>query len=133
MTQASQALKTRTNKPFVPREGVGVIGSYSSFFGLLLIATVLVYREIFYNVFDLVQKGLPSELVNLTFIATIVIFAVVFVAIPFVPTIKEIAAAFKDGNRRMAWMLVFIICIYGFALLFQLVYAYLERFSSILT
>lgn len=34
------------------REEVGVVGSYFSFFGLLLIATVLSYKSIFYFIIE---------------------------------------------------------------------------------
>ena len=125
--------ENRKKQAFFSQQAVGPIGSYSSFFDLLLIATVLVYREIFCSVFDLVQKGLPGELVNHAFIGMMAVFALLFMVIPSVPIVKEITVTLKSKNLRVAWMLIFLIFVYGLALLFQLTYVYLDRFSSILT
>ena len=125
-------MKIGKGKLFFSQEAIGTIGSYSSFFGFLLIATILAYRQIFDIVFDLAQNKLPGLSIYLVFTTMIVLFALVFVVLPSIPIIKEIAVNFKEKNRRMAWWLILIIFVYDFAIFFQLIYSYLDKFSSIL-
>ena len=110
---------------------IGTIGSYSSFFAFLLIASILAYRQIFDLVIDFAQSGLSNLLVDLAFVVMMVIFVGIFIAVPAIPTIKEITANFREKNRRMAWMLIFVTSIYEFALFFQLVYLYLDNVGKL--
>ncbi len=110
---------------------IGTIGSYSSFFAFLLIGSILAYREIFDLVIDFAQSGLSNLLVDLAFVVMMVIFVGIFIAVPAIPTIKEITANFREKNRRMGWMLIFLTSIYEFALFFQLVYLYLDNVGKL--
>jgi hypothetical protein len=110
---------------------IGTIGSYSSLFAFLLVASVLAYRNIFDLVIDFAQRGLPSLLVDLTFVMMMVIFVGIFIAVPAIPTTKEISANFKEKNRRMAWMLILLATTYEFALFFQLIYFYLDNVGKL--
>ena len=120
----------RKQLPFLSSEEIGMIGSYSSFLGLLLIATILGYRHIFDTVFDLAKGGLPTSLTYLVFTIMMVIFALLFIVLPSIPIVKDTTAMFKKNNRRMAWMLVFLLCVYNVALVAQLIYTYLDHFGG---
>ena len=115
-------------KRFFSKEEIGTIGSYSSLFGCLLIATILAYREIFDVVFGLAQNRLASASINLVFVLMMGIFGLIFVVIPSIPIVRDITVDFKDKNRRMAWMLIFLVFVYDFALFFQLIHYYLDKF-----
>ena len=115
-------------KPFISQEEVGTIGSYSSFLALLLVATVLAYREIFDTIVDLAQNGLPISLVYLVFAVMMVVFIFVFVLLPSIPIVRDIRISLKINNRRLGWLLIFVIVVYDFAILFQLIHAYIDKF-----
>ena len=120
-------MKMEKKQAFFSQKAIGTIGSYSSFFGFLLIATILAYRHILDNVFDLVQKGLPGSLVYPVFTLLMVVFALIFMVIPSVPIVREIAVHAKEKNRGMAWTLIFLVFVYDLALIFQVIYTYLDK------
>lgn len=117
-------------KRFFSKEDIGSIGSYASLFGFLLIATILAYREIFDFIVDLAQNRIQGATVNLLFVLMMVIFGLIFVIIPTIPIISDIIVDFKNKNRRMAWMLIFMVLVYDFALFFQLIHYYVDKFGS---
>ncbi|MFC1846410.1 hypothetical protein ACFLYM_03210, partial [Chloroflexota bacterium] len=57
-----------------------------------------------------------------------VIFGLIFVVVPSIPIVRDITVDFKEKNRRMAWMLIFLVLVYDFALFFQLIHYYLDKF-----
>jgi len=118
-------------KAFFPQKAIGTLGSYSSFLGFLLFATILAYRQIFDHVFDLAQKGLPSSLIYPVFVIVMVISTLIFIVVPSIPIVKEITVKFREKNRRMAWMLIFLVFVYDIALTFQFIYAYLDKVAAI--
>jgi len=114
---------------FLKPDHLGAVGSYASFFGLILIATVLAYQEIFSAAADLVQRNAPDTYVELVVVLLLLVFAAVFVVLPNIPVAVDIAAHFRSGERRTALMLIFITLIYDFALCIQLTSAYTESFG----
>jgi hypothetical protein len=113
------------NKKF-SSEDVGVIGSYASFYGFLLVATILAYRQIFDYLSGLLKKGLSISVVDSLFLILIIIFGVFFLVLPTIPIVRTISSNFREKNLRLAWTLIFIIVVYDFALAFQLIYAYVD-------
>ena len=119
----------RGTRTFLNPDQLGAVGSYASFFGCLLIATVLAFQEIFSAAHDLVQRRAPATYTELVAVVLLLGFAVLFVVLPSIPVVVDIAAYFRRGERRTAVMLVFIALIYDFALCVQLTSAYTERFG----
>ena len=113
-------------KKHFSREELAIIGSYSSFFGFLLIATILAYRHIFDYILNLMEQKLPVFLIDISFIGMIIIFAVLFLVIPSSIIIRDIRAEFHSKNSKLAWVLIFLISIYDFALISQFIYTYLS-------
>lgn len=110
----------------IKREEIGIIGSYSSFFGLLLIATMLSYKSIFYFIIENLMKGFPAEYYYPVIIFAFVLFAVVFIVIPAVPISIDIWENAKKRNYQLLFMLSFIVIIYCIALFFQMGQVYYE-------
>ncbi|NMB78340.1 MAG: hypothetical protein GYA23_04525 [Methanomicrobiales archaeon] len=74
--------KDRRELPHVSPEEDSIIGSYSSFFGFLLILTILSYRHIMLALVDMVHTGLPDMDIVRIAIVMILIFTLVFIIIP---------------------------------------------------
>lgn|GEM_PF-2862273 len=53
------------------------MGSCASFFGLLLIATILSYRSIIWTLFDLVRPGIPEANISLVFLTMLAVFVLI--------------------------------------------------------
>lgn len=107
-------------------EDIGIIGSYASFYGFLLVATVLAYRQIFDSVSGLLKEGFDIAVVDYFFLILIIMFGALFLVLPTIPISRTIIANFKEKNKRLAWTLIFIIIVYDFALIFQLIYTYVD-------
>ena len=113
-------------KPFLSSEEVAILGSYASFFGFLLIATLLSYRQIFLSIGEALLQGHPEWNIWISFSAMAAVFILVFVAIPTYPAIRSIYSAWKEKRQRLAAMLTFLLLVYDVVLIFQLVHAYIE-------
>jgi len=114
------------NKSSLDKEDIGIIGSYSSFFGLLLIATILSYKTIFAAGFEFLYGG--SDLLNaqMTVFLMFTIFLLVFVAIPALPLFSELIHNFRERKWYLMFMLIFLLLIYGVALVFQFMHSYFD-------
>ncbi|MDN7024274.1 hypothetical protein FGU65_05105 [Methanoculleus sp. FWC-SCC1] len=113
-------------KPLFSAGEVGVVGSYASFFGFLLIATILSYRQIILMLIELLRNGLPDTDITLATVVMMLLFAVVFVVVPAYPVLRDIRSHLQAGNANLALMLVFLVIIYTIALVFQLFHVYQE-------
>jgi len=111
--------------PFSPEED-SIIGSYSSFFGFLLILTILSYRHIILTVIDMVHTGLPDADIIRIAIAMMLIFTLIFIVIPAYPILAEIRLYLRGRGKKLAWMLIFLFLLYTVALIFQLISVYQE-------
>jgi hypothetical protein len=107
-------------------EDTGIIGSYSSFFGLLLIATILSYKTIFAAGFDFIYNDSGIGNAQTAVILMFAVFLIVFVAIPSVPLISEIVNGIREKRWYLVFMLVFLLLIYSVALVFQFVHSYFD-------
>ena len=114
------------------REDIGIVGSYSSFFGLLLIATILSYRSIFYLVIENFMTHIPPYYDYLAIIMSLTIFAVIFVVIPAIPVSSDIYQNFRAKNYRLVFMLIFLVLIYVVALLFQMIHVHNDVVGSLI-
>ncbi|MBN1432637.1 MAG: hypothetical protein JW931_07660 [Methanomicrobiaceae archaeon] len=108
------------------REELSLVGSYSSFFGLLLIATILSYRSIYYFVLENFIIRIPPYYDYLAIIASLTIFGLIFLIIPAVPISSDILENFRKRNFRLMLMLTFVVLIYVIALLFQMVHVHID-------
>ena len=108
------------------KEDIATIGSYSSFFGLLLIATVLSYKSIFYFVIENLMNGVPPDYNYPVIIFAFIVFGIVFIVIPAVPISIEIWKNAKTRNYQLLSMLVFLVSIYCIALFFQMAQVYYD-------
>jgi uncharacterized membrane protein YhaH (DUF805 family) len=101
---------------------ISIIGSYSSFLALLLVATVFAVRGIFDELIKLYAAGTPFDTVEVLLIIAIVVFGLVFILIPAIPISITVRRAFKEGNKWLAWIIIFITSAYAFAVCFQVFY-----------
>ncbi|UUX91157.1 hypothetical protein [Methanoplanus endosymbiosus] len=108
------------------KEDIGIVGSYSSFFGLLLIATILSYKTIFAAGFEFLYGGSDLIGARMSVFLMFAIFLIVFVAIPAVPLISEIIHGVRDKKWYLVLMLIFLLLIYAVALVFQFVHSYFD-------
>lgn len=123
------ALKNNDNMPKKKRFGLekeelGLIGSYSSFFGLLLIATILSYRSIFYLIIENFIARIPPYFDYMAIIVSVIFFALLFIIIPAIPISSDICENIREKNFRVAIMLIFLVLIYTIALLFQIIHVH---------
>lgn len=95
------------NKPLYSREEVGIIGSYSSFFGFLLIATILSFRHIVLTLIELVHTGWPDADIMRVSVMLLLLFTLVFVIIPAYPILLDIRYHQRRGETKFVWMLIF--------------------------
>ena len=78
---------------FFSAQEAGIIGSYSSFLGLMLIATVFAFREIFFIVYELTQDKMSSALVILVYIILMLVFALILALLGSPPSMTPLKAA----------------------------------------
>lgn len=114
-------------KKFFSSGDIGIIGSYSSFLALLTIATILAFRHIFDYIIELLVKGTSASSIEAAFIVVIIFFGLIFIVLPSIPIITSIARAFRDRNRWLATTLIFIYCVYVFAIISQFIYTLLDK------
>lgn len=129
-TNSEENTEKKKQKKFkrrLTKEDIGVIGSYSSFLALLLIATVLAFRHIFNYVINLYFTGASSTLLTVVFTSLIVAVGVAFIVIPSLPLLLSIRRAFRVKNHWLAWVLIFICLVYIFAIISQFVYTLLNK------
>lgn len=112
----------KKDRKFFSREDIGIIGSYSSFLALLLVATILAFRS-----FVEYMLEAPASSVEEWFLVLIIVIAVVFVVIPSIPIIASIVRGFKKRNYWLSFFLIFIICTYFFAIVFQFGYTLIDQ------
>jgi len=115
------------------REELGLVGSYSSFFGLLLIATILSYKSIFYLIIENFLTHIPPYYDYTAVIMSLTIFTLIFVVIPAIPVVSDIYENFRGKNYRLMVMLVFVVLIYVIALLFQMIHVHNDVIGNLLT
>jgi len=118
-------------KHFLSIEEIAIVGSYASFLGFLLIATLLSYKEIFMTLADALQQGHPEWDILITFLLMAMIFFLIFVAVPTYPLLRTIYSAWTEKKWRLATMLIFLIIVYDIVLIFQMVHAYIEFAGNI--
>ncbi len=118
--------KETSARPLFSSGEVGVIGSYASFFGFLLIATILSYRQIVLILIELLRTGLPDADVTFVTVVMMLLFTLVFVVIPAYPVLLDIRSHLRGRNTNVALMLIFLVLIYTIALVFQLFHVYQE-------
>ena len=116
-------------RTFLKPDHLGAVGSYASFFGCLLIATILAFDEIFRAIYDLLQKRISDGYVDLVVLVLLTVFAVLFVVFPSIPVVVDIRAHLRRGDRRTGLLLIFLTLIYDFALCAQMVSSYADRFG----
>ncbi|MDY6794982.1 MAG: hypothetical protein SWK76_06845 [Actinomycetota bacterium] len=115
-----------TKKVFSSKD-IGILGSYSSFLALLLVATILAYRNIFDYMVELFVEGVGISTIEVIFIILIIAAGLAFLVLPSIPIIMSTGRAFKESNHALAWMLIFILGIYIFAVISQFAYTLLEE------
>ncbi|MBU1670026.1 MAG: hypothetical protein KKF41_09880 [Actinobacteria bacterium] len=108
-------------------EDVGVIGSYSSFLALLLIATLLAYRHIFDYGLELLRKGESGAGVAVAVYLLLAVFDLLFIVVPAIPIASSTRRAFQRRRRPLGLVLIFISTVYVFALSSQFIYMALEK------
>ena len=113
------------------REDIGIIGSYSSFFALLLIATILSYRSILYFIIENFITGLPPHYNYPAIIISFLIFGSIFIAVPAIPVSFDIYDNAKNRKYKLMLMLIFLVLIYAVALFFQIVQVYYEIMENL--
>lgn len=113
------------------KEDMGIIGSFSSFLALMLIATVLAFRHVLDYVLDEISRGTPPKTVEVLFYVMIAAIGVVFVVLPSIPLVTSTIRALREKNLKLAWSLVFIGCVYVFAVVSQFIYHLLVKVMNI--
>ncbi|MBN2735097.1 MAG: hypothetical protein JXQ82_09615 [Methanomicrobiaceae archaeon] len=113
-------------------EEMGIVGAYSSFFGLLLIATILSYRSILFFTIENLITQIPEQFNYSAIVFSFVVFGIIFILIPALPVSFDIYENAVKKNFKLMCMLLFLIIIYAAALIFQMFQAYLEMIGSII-
>jgi len=104
-----------------------MIGSYSSFLALLLVATLLAFRNIFDYGLGLLRDGESPMVVMVTVYLLLGLCDLLFIVVPGVPMVISIRRAFRNGNRALGITLSFIGLVYLFAITAQFVYMAIEK------
>lgn len=108
-------------------EDISIIGSYSSFLALLLIATLLAFRYVFDYGLELLREGESTAAVKGTIYLLLFLCDLLFVVVPGIPLVISIRRAFRERNRALGLVLVFISAVYVFALSAQFFYMVIEK------
>jgi hypothetical protein len=111
-------------------EDVSIIGSYSSFLALLLIATILAIRSIFDELIRLYVTGTPFDVLEVVIIVTALVFGAAFLLIPAIPISITTRRAFAEKNRALGWTLIFISAVYVVSIAYQLVYSVIDKVAN---
>lgn len=111
-------------------EDVSIIGSYSSFLALLLIATILAIRSIFDEIIMLYSAGTSFDELEVILIVLVLFFGTVFVLVPAIPISITTRRALGEKNRALAWTLIFVTTVYVVSIIYQLIYVVIDRVSQ---
>lgn len=111
-------------------EDVSIIGSYSSFLALLLIATILAIRSIFDEVINLYVAGTRFDALEMVIIALVLVFGGIFILFPAIPISITTRRAFEGKNRALGWTLIFISTAYVVSIVYQFIYVVIDRVSG---
>jgi uncharacterized membrane protein len=112
----------KKERGFFSKDDIGIIGSYSSFLALLLVATILAFRSFVEYLIEL-----PAASAEHWFIVMIIVIGVVFVVMPSIPIITSIVRGFKKRNYWLSFFLIFILVVYFFAVTFQFGYTLIDQ------
>lgn len=112
----------KKERKFFSREDIGLIGSYSSFLALLLVATILAFRSFVEYLLEA-----PTTQAEHWFLLMIIVIGVVFVVIPSIPIITSIVRGFKSRRYWLSSFLIFILVVYFFAITFQFGYTLIDQ------
>lgn len=111
---------------------IQIIGSYSSFYGLLLIATLIFYRNLFETTVSMLQRNVPETHVIIYFYIILTIFILMFFIFPNIVIIVNIINAYKHHKGKFVWLLIYITLIYNLTAIVQFIYAYQEQSGKII-
>ncbi len=117
-------------KRFSP-EDIGIIGSYSSFLALLLVATVLVYRTIVEYAIDLVVRNEPEGYIVFMVYLLLILSEVIFAVLPMIPLVISIRRAIKDRNHWLYLTLIYISLVYLFSINAQFLILLIDMNKSV--
>jgi len=115
----------KKERKFFSREDVGIIGSFSSFLALLLVATILAFRSFIEYLIEA-----PASSAENWFLFMIIVIGVFFVAIPSIPIIASIVRNFKKRNYWLASFLIFITLVYFFSITYQFAYTLIDQLKQ---
>lgn len=115
----------KKDRKFFSKEDISIIGSFSSFLALLLVATILAFRSFV----DYMIEA-PSASAENWFFAMIIITGVIFLLIPSIPIVASIFRSFKSRNYWLASFLVFITLVYLFAITYQFTYTLIDKLKA---
>ncbi len=115
----------KKERQFFSKDDIGIIGSYSSFLALLLVATILGFRHFFEFL-----VGLPDSSADNWFLVLILAIGFTFIVIPSIPIIASIIRGFRERNYWLACFLIFIMCIYLFAVTYQFIYTLVDLMAN---
>jgi hypothetical protein len=109
------------------RDDISLIGSYASFLGLLLIATLLDIRYTFEELIAPNAAGAPGTANDAVAIISLLLFGLTFLLIPFIPIAHSIVGAFREGHRYLALILTYMLFIYIVVIIYQYFFETLDR------
>lgn len=111
---------------------IQIVGSYSSFYGLLLVATFIFYRNLFETTVNMLQRNVPETHVIIYFYIIITIFILMFFIFPNIVIMVNVINAHKTHKGKFVWLLIYIALIYNLTAIVQFVYAYQEQSGKII-
>ena len=106
---------------------IGLIGSYASFLGLLLIATLLDIRYFFDELIGTNTAEAPGSTAGIVAIVSLLLFGLAFLVIPFIPIATSITKAFRESRRFLAFILIYILLIYMLVIIYQYFFTLLDE------
>ncbi len=116
----------KKGRKFFSKDDIGIIGSYSSFLALLLVATILGFRKFFEF---LIER--PESSADNWFLVLIIVLGLLFVVIPSIPITVSIIRGFRERNYWLACFLIFITCVYLFAVASQFIYTLVDLLADL--
>ena len=109
------------------RDDISLIGSYASFLGLLLIATLLDIRYTFEELIAPNAAGAPGTANDAVAKISLLLFGLAFLVIPFIPIATSITKAFRESRRFLAFILIYILLIYMLVIIYQYFFTLLDE------
>jgi hypothetical protein len=94
------------------------------------VTTVLALRDIFEQLIKVYAEGKPGSAAGISLIASVALFALIFLMVPFIPMAASIRRAKREGRHWLVFIICYIFFVYCMGLAYQVLYTLLDQLAG---